>query len=192
MKVKLYCFEGEWNPEHPELSVKPLTEVLQHTYHAFGSDLTCTYRFCQTIERLEKNLDLLDGRKFSNPNCHYCFYFAFHGSSQGLYDCENNFLPFELLAETLGSIAQNSIIFFGSCGAKASEESLKEFKDSTSAKLVVGYGASVDWLASSAFELLFFSELRNRKTVGPFINRIRELTAPDQVLFSNLKVILAY
>lgn len=190
MKTKIYCFEGEWNPEHSELSVRPLTQVLQHTYHAFGSDLTCTYRFCQTIDRLEKNLAQLDGRKFSNPNCHNCFYFAFHGSSSGLFDFDNNFISFERIAELLGSNAENSIVFFGSCGARASEKALAEFKTQTGARLVVGYGTSVDWIASSTFELLFFNELRDRERLGPFITRIQQLAASDQVLFSKLKVIL--
>ncbi len=190
MKIKIYCFEGEWHEKHRELSVKPLMQVLQQACYAFGPDLILTYHFCQTVERLKKDLEKLSRRGFSTKDAHRCFYFAFHGTSKGLVDLEGSLISFSQIAEAGGDRLNDSIVLFGSCGAKASKPALDDFKERTGAKLVVGYSASVSWIASSCFEMLFFNELRNRSYTAPLKKRIQDLVAPSQSLFSELKVII--
>ena len=191
MKVKIHCFEGEWNDKYQDLSIRPLIHVLEQSYKATGVELSYTYKFCQTTTRLRQNLQL-DGRSFAKQNYLHCLYFAFHGNGTGLFSTERDEqLTFQEIAQLIGTKASGSIIFFGSCSAgRTSREELKKLKAATDAKLVVGYGASVDWVASSAFEMLFFSELCRYKRHGDFRNKIEKIIAPGQELFSLLKVLM--
>lgn len=191
MKVKIHCFEGEWDRKHQELSIRPLLQVLEQSYRAADTELCYTYHFCQTVERLKENLRV-DGRRFNTGRHQHCLYFAFHGTGIGLFSADGKEqLYFEEIAQLLGNKVTGSIIFFGSCGAqRTSREELQKLKAATGAALVVGYGAAVDWLTSSTFEMLFFSELHRYKKLGNFINRLEKLISPEQVLFGPLKVIL--
>ncbi len=190
MKVKIHCFEGEWDKNHQELSIRPLIQILEQSYRVAEMELIYTYRFCQTAERLKENLRL-DGRKLIGGRYQHCLYFAFHGTGSGLFSADGTELSFTEIAHLLGNKAAGSIIFFGSCGARrTSRKELEKLKKATGASLVVGYGATVDWLASATFEMLFFSELCRCKTLGKFTSRIEKLTAPGQELFSKLGVLL--
>ncbi len=194
MKVKIHCFEGEWDQKHPELSVRPLIHVLEQSYLAAGSELTYSYKFCQTVKRLETELERLDGRKLNSQKQQHCLYFAFHGDGKGLYSSElTDQLSYEDIAKSLQQKASGSIIFFGSCGARrSSEATLQAFKDETGAKLVVGYASNVDWITSSAYEMLFFSELCRSDYKQPkrLINKLGKIAGPSNELFASLNVII--
>lgn len=186
MKVKIHCFEVEWDRKRPDLSVKPFIKLLEQLCDSTGHNLISTYKHCQSISRLSEELKL-DGRKLSNKSFQHCLYFAFHGDSNGLWgSAGDSGISFEEIADTLGQKASDSIIFFGSCGTKASSTSLEALKVRTNAKLVVGYSATVDWLESSMFEMLFFNELYHYQKLGAFVNKMRKVA--NQELFSKLKV----
>ena len=186
MKVKIHCFEGEWDRKHPELSIKPLIKLLEQLYVSCGNTLVSSHKLCQSINRLSENLKL-DGRNFSNKSVQHCLYFAFHGDGNGLWgSAGDGSVSFDEIASSLGQKAAGSIIFFGSCGTRASSVSLATLKARTNARLVVGYAASVDWLKSSMFEMLFFNELCNYQKFGAFVNKMNDTAS--QPLFSKLKV----
>ncbi len=186
MKVKIHCFEGEWDRKHPELSIKPFIELLEQLCDYAGHNLTSTHTFCQSITRLSEELRI-DGRKLSNKNFQHCLYFAFHGDNNGLWGSTGDgYISFEEIANLLGRKATDSILFFGSCGTKTSSATLQSLKDKTNAKLVVGYSSTVDWLESSMFEMLFFNNLYRYQNLGAFVNKMRKIASQD--LFSNLKV----
>ena len=129
------------------------------------------------MNRLSEELKLV-GRKLSNKTIQNCLYFAFHGDGNGLWgSAEDECISFDEIASDLGQKAAGSIIFFGSCGTRASPTSLAAFKNSTNARLVVGYGAPVDWLDSSMFEMLFFNELCKYQKLGSFANKMRKKAA---------------
>lgn len=194
MKVKIHCFEGEWDRKHPELSVKPLLHVIEQLNTAAGNSLTFSYRLCQSIERLRNHLRSFDRRKMSRDrNAKNCFYFAFHGNSYGLstFDSEDE-VSFKEIGNLLGDKLTDSIVLFGSCGTRASDKKLQQFQQETAAELVVGYSANVDWLSSSLFEMLFFSELCRFSKTGNFKNKLEKMAADNKSLFSTLKVQFAY
>lgn len=188
MKVKIHCFEGEWNDKHPELSVKPLLQVLEQSCLSDGRNFEYSYRSCQTIDRLRNRLGALDKRSI-NARSQHCFYFAFHGTSKGLWSLENEpYLTFEQLAVELDGNAAGSVVFFGSCGTIASEKKLRAFKEKSGAALVVGYASAVDWLLSSVFELFFlgeFCQIKGDKTFKKLRTRLEQATA--QAPFAKLK-----
>ncbi len=189
-KVKIHCFEGEWDRKYPELSVEPLIKLLEQLYISSGKHLTYSYKFCQSIERLRRDLQL-DRRALVNKEFQHCLYFAFHSDGSSLWgDSDKESISFDEIATMLGQNATNSVIFLGSCGTRASKHALNQLKESTDAKLVIGYTSSVDWLLSSMFEIFFFNELCRYTNFGSFINRINQVI--EQELFSKLKVHLAY
>lgn len=189
MKVKIHCFEGEWDQKHPELSVKPLLQVLEQSCLSSGSQFEYSYRSCQTIKRLKNRLGALNKRNV-NARSRHCFYFAFHGTSKGLWSLEDEpYLTFEQLAIELDGNATDNIVFFGSCGTTASEKRLRTFKEQSGAALVVGYTSAVDWLLSSVFELFFlgeFCQIKSDKTLNAFRTRLEQ--AIVQAPFAKLKV----
>ena len=186
MKVKIHCFEGEWDNKHSELSVRPLIHVLEQAYLAAGKQLTYSYKFCQSMRRLRDNLKL-DGRVFSKSTYRHCLYFAFHGDSSGLWSFDGSeTMSFTEIAAVLGQKAAGGIIFFGSCGTRMTESELSKFKSATNADLVVGYGSNVDWLQSSMYEMLFFSELCRYKQLGSFVSKMKK--ASTDSIFSKLRV----
>ncbi|SET34001.1 DUF6642 family protein [Hymenobacter actinosclerus] len=187
MKVKIHCFEGEWD-NHSELSIRPLIHVLERAYLSAGKQLVYTFKLCQTIERLKDDLRA-SKIKFSKSVYQNCLYFAFHGSGHGLYgNSHEEYISFDDIAKTLGKKAAGSIVLFGSCGSYASQKQLERFKEETDATLVVGYSSKVSWIESSIFEMIFFSELCRYEQVGSFKNRMQKLSSEDQLLFSKLKV----
>ena len=185
MKIKIHCFEGEWS-RNRELSIRPLINLLEQAYMSAGKHLTYSYKFCQTIKRLEENLKL-DGRSFSVRTYRHCLYFAFHGDGGGLSNSEGDeFISFAQIGEILAHKTNKSILFFGSCGTRTSQAELLKLKNATNAALVVGYGSTVAWINSSLFEVLFFSELCGYQKLGAFKNKMQKLASEG--LFANLKV----
>ncbi len=185
MKVKIHCFEGEWDRKHPELSVKPLIDLLVKV-SPDGSITATPHKPCQSIQRLTEHLRL-DGRTLASKAHQHCLYFAFHGDGNSLWGSEGDGnVSFEEIADALGLKAAGSIIFFGSCGTRATPTALKALKIKTNARLVVGYAAEVGWFDSSVFEMVFFNELCRYKQLGPFQNKIEKIAEQD--LFRKLKV----
>ena len=183
MKVKIHCFEGEWDRKRPQLSVKPLIELLGHSP---GNNISVSYKHCQSIQRLTEDLRI-DGRTLSSRAHQQCLYFAFHGNGGGLWGSEGDrLIPFDEIAAILEQKAAGSIIFFGSCGTHATSAALKSLKIKTNARLVVGYGTTVDWFDSSVFEMAFFNELCRYQKLGSFLNKIQKVA--NQEMFNKLKV----
>ncbi len=186
MKVKIHCFEGEWDRQRPDLSVKPFIKLLEQICDSAGHHLLFTYKYCQSIDRLSEELKL-DGRTLANKSFQHCLYFAFHGDGNNLWSTAgDSCISFEEIANLLGQKAADSIIFFGSCGTKASSLSLQNLKAKTNARLVVGYSSTVGWLESSMFEMLFFNELYYYQRMGAFVNKMRKVAS--QELFAKLKI----
>ena len=184
MKVKIHCFEGEWDRKRPQLSIKPLIDLLVQV--AADGSITSTHKFCQSIQRLTENLRL-DGRTLSSKAYQHCLYFAFHGDGNGLWGSEGDKnVSFDEIADALGQRAAGSIIFFGSCGTRATPAALTTLKAKTNARLVVGYAAAVYWFDSSVFEMAFFNELCRYQQLASFRSKIQKLAEQD--LFSKLRV----
>lgn len=186
MKVKIHCFEGEWDRKRPALSIRSLIDLLSHVHVSHENNITSSYRYCQSIQRLTEDLKI-DGRILSRTNNQHCLYFAFHGDGDGLWGSDGDqSISFDKIASLLGQKAAGSIIFFGSCGTRASSAALTILKNRTNARLVVGYAATVDWFDSTVFEMAFFNELCRYQQIGSFQNKIQKLA--DQDLFSKLRV----
>lgn len=113
---------------------------------------------CNTIEELEHSLDIAK----QNSSKFRVLYFGSHGEPYSLNISLSNktFVSLDKLAEMMGTRFGRWAVHFGSCSTlKADHEHIKRFMDRTKVKMLTGYTKDVDWMESSAFEVLFFSYL---------------------------------
>ena len=192
MRTRILCLEGEWDEKHQDVTVEPLLKLLQNL-DAWNNDnrrqLTVEHHLCQSVKRLKHKLQGIDQRSFPNDTAFNCLHLAFHGNKCGLHT-DGEAISFEEIADCIGDKARGKIVFFSSCGERGQEKKLEEFKQNTGAQLVVGYAASVDWLAASLFEICFFSDLldRPRKLNKNFVKAM--LTKAEQPIFKTLRIII--
>jgi len=153
----IYCLEGIWDDDLREKSsVKPILELLHS-----NKDIKFIYHNCATVEEIKFYASKWTQKKY----CKFpILYFAFHGEKNKLF--LGNKKPYSLdnLAEHLAGKCSNSIIIFGSCSTLAIRMNyLKKFLDKTGALAICGYQADVDWLHSTAFEMLILSQMQENE-----------------------------
>lgn len=143
----IVCLESFWEARlENRLDVQPMLELLEKTE-------TCKYIHlsCNTVAELDYNLRLVSRRRAG------VLYLAFHGSPGKLHVGKTK-LPIDDLAEMMGEKFRNWIIHFGSCSIFRSPVAVERFADSTQAALLTGYTRDVEWIESTAFELLLFQQ----------------------------------
>lgn len=152
-KRNIACLESLWtNRVENRLNVVPMLEVISRSWNARFSHLTCNTR-----EELKYNLNLLCRRNYG------ILYFAFHGSP-GVIKLHGDKITLEELAEMMNCRFSNWIIHFGTCATIRKEKAVHKFVEQTNVSLVTGFTRVVDWIESSAFELLLFQAFHTYKS----------------------------
>jgi hypothetical protein len=147
-KRNIACLESMWN-RHTEdrLNVLPTLELISKTMDAKFSHLSCNTR-----EELRYNLNLLCKRNYG------ILYFAFHGSP-GKIHLHSDKVTLTELAEMMNHRFARWIIHFGTCSTLRKPREVEYFVERTGIALATGFTRDVDWIESSAFELLLFKAL---------------------------------
>jgi hypothetical protein len=144
-KRNIACLESMWDKRtENRLSVLPSLELIKRTQSSEHSHLTCNTR-----EELKYNLKLVCKRNYG------VLYFAFHGSP-GRIHLHRDKITLEELAEMMAGRFTNWIIHFGTCSTMRKPTAVSRFVEETGVSLVTGFTKDVDWIESSAFELLLF------------------------------------
>ena len=142
-----------WNGKiENRLNVVPTLELISKTQDAKFSHLTCNTR-----EELRYNLNLLCRKSYG------VLYFAFHGSP-GKIHLHRDKVTLTELAEMMNCRFANWIIHFGTCSTLRKPNEVAYFVEQTRVSLVTGFTRDVDWIESSAFELLLFKAFLNYKS----------------------------
>lgn len=126
------------------LNVLPTLELISKTQDAKFSHMTCNTR-----EELKYNLNLLCKRNYG------VLYFAFHGSP-GKIHLHRDKVSLTELAAMMNHRFAGWIIHFGTCSTLRKPREVGYFIQQTNVDLVTGFTKDVDWIESSAFELLLF------------------------------------
>lgn len=126
------------------LNVLPTLELISKTQDSKFSHMTCNTR-----EELQYNLNLLCKRNYG------VLYFAFHGSP-GKIHLHRDKVSLTELASMMNCRFANWIIHFGTCSTLRKPREVSYFIENTKVALVTGFTKDVDWIESSAFELLLF------------------------------------
>lgn len=163
----IFCLEGDWkNDFNRTSSVKPVLKLLAQ---AHNRPIPFVHRDVGTREELEHYC-----RRWARKgSAHYpMLYLAFHGTAGGIYVGDRrqktrSRVTLDDLAEILGTHLNRRVIHLGSCSTlNTSRRHLQAFLQKTGANAVSGFKMEVDWLLSSVFEVLLFSELlRNSLTL---------------------------
>ena len=169
MKKGIYCLEGLWdNNVKNKSTVLPILELLEkrdicdHVYHA-----------CATTNELEYLLRKWKTKKISSK--FPILYLAFHGRKEEIYITSKNTYTLDQLAEVLEDSAAGKVIFFASCETlNTDERKIQRSLKQTNAIAAIGYKQEVDWMISTAFELLVLDALQQDKFDNRGIEKIQE------------------
>jgi hypothetical protein len=144
---KILCLEGEWLEDiRRELSVEPLLKLLR-----LRGEIEYIHRRCGTVAEFEYYLR----QKRFFRGCRVV-YLAFHGSRGRLNLSANEALTLARVAEAAAGAFRGRLVYFGSCRTLENvDEQLQAFLRATGAVAVAGYTTDVNWVESSAFELMF-------------------------------------
>lgn len=169
----IYCLEGIWDDDLREKSsVKPILELLH-----CNRGIEYIYHACATIEETEFFVNKWTLRKYSR---YPILYLAFHGEKNRMMLGDKKNYSLDDLAEIVSGKCSNSIVIFGSCSTLAIRKNyLKKFLDKTGALAICGYQADVDWLPSTAFEMLMLSEMQenefSKRGISAIENKINSI-----------------
>ncbi|MCA1589197.1 MAG: hypothetical protein LC734_02165 [Acidobacteria bacterium] len=152
-KRNIACLESMWDRRiEDRLNVLPTLQLISKTQDAKFSHLTCNTR-----EELRYNLNLLCRRSYG------VLYFAFHGSP-GKIHLHRDKVTLTELAAMMNHRFANWIIHFGTCSTLRKPSEVVYFVEQTGVSLVTGFTRDVDWIESSAFELLLFKAFHTYKS----------------------------
>ncbi len=189
LERNVLCLEGEWEYKNSIFNDNASVKHVLQTLDNLEENFSFYHRRVGTISELERYLKEF----FSDRRQHKSFTvinFAFHGSP-GVIDLgesaqqEKQVIPLlkgnteeesaKSLIELLPNIndLNNRIIYFGSCKTFKDARTLKEFKRISGAKAVIGYSEDVDFIESSAAELLLFQKLLYYKRPGDAKNSLK-------------------
>lgn len=168
----IFLLEGAWSPKLTSTdSTLPLLTYL-HDSQVISS---VAHRYVDTVEGLIDAATKWGQKQYEHLSLGY---FGFHGEPGGVW-LGRKWVTLEELAQPLAGKCSNRVIYFGSCAVLAEREGEGErFLKTTGARAVIGYTKSVEWMESSAFDLLLFDALTRYQRLRPAEIWLRK-TYPD-------------
>ena len=175
------CLESMWNTDlEDRWSVQPILEVIANT-----QNLKLAHLSCNTEPEFVYNLRMLGKRR-----SYGIIYLAFHGAPGQFYLADDTGVSLETLQEYMATQFTDRIIHFGCCSTiRVAAERLQSFVATTQVKMVIGYTKDVDWIESSAMDLLIFQALQQYVDLHSCW-RYLQRTFPDLVERTGLHVVL--
>lgn len=177
----IYCLEGNWN-KNPKShqSIKPILELLRTV-----SGVKYIYHKCNTQEEFFYRLQQFTKGTYRN---YAVLYLAFHGRTNRIL-VENQLITLKEIATALAGKLADKIVHFGSCSTlRTSEKNIQDFINTTKCQFISGYRKDVDFIASTAFELLYFDLLQKYKSVRRIDSEIFNLS--PQLADNKLKFVM--
>ena len=165
-RKNIACLESLWSKDiENRLTVVPILDLLMKRTGTKSVLLTCN-----TLEELAFNLEFIKGMRGYG-----ILYLAFHGYPGGIH-LPKMAINLEILAKLMRKRFRNWIVFFGSCQTlSVRKDRIARFMSSTGVKMVIGYKMEVDWLDSSALDLLVLDWLQLYKNMPKFWARFRKI-----------------
>jgi len=172
------CVESLWDHDiETRLSVFPILEITSKRNRVKTIFLTCN-----TPEELEHNLRMIKRRKDYG-----ILYFAFHGYPGGIF-VDGIPVGMEILAFLMRKGFKDWIVHFGCCETmEIPKWRILDFLTETEVLMVSGYRRMVDWVESSALDLLFLNRVQEYKDMRKFWNGFRKAYR-DLVSLTGLEV----
>ena len=155
----IFCIEGLWDPDlRVSSSVEPLLDLLN-----LNALISYIHMDAATHEEFEFYVKKWTQKRYDG---YPILYIASHGSESGIKVGKDAY-SVGALADLLAGKCANRIIVFSSCSTlRIAKRELRRFLEKTEALAVCGYRVDVDWLRSTAFELLLFSQIQKNEFSG--------------------------
>jgi hypothetical protein len=178
----VFLLEGAWSSKLTSTdTMLPLLTYLRDS-QVISS---VAHRYVDTKEGLVDAANKWGQKQYSHLSLGY---FGFHGDP-GMVWLGRSRVELDELADVLAKRCANRVVYFGSCSVLAGRAELAEyFLKTTRARAVIGYTKNVDWVESSAFDLLLFEALARYQKLRPAENWLRR-TYPDMVKRLGLRVL---
>ena len=166
--------EGEWFGKKDKTTVEPVLRLLETVY-----DLRVPYlhKNIATHDEFEFRLKEWSQPSFDN---YPILYLAFHGSP-GEIEIGGGKSRFDLveLEAALEGACKGRVIHFGSCATlDIHGNSLNRLLRRTEALALLGYKSKVDWLPSTAFDLLLLGGLQEISFTSKGIRKLDKRLPP--------------
>lgn len=155
----IFCIEGLWDPDlRVSSSVEPLLDLLN-----LNALISYIHMDAATHEEFEFYVRKWLQKRYDG---YPILYIASHGNENGIKVGKDAY-SIEALGDLLAGKCANRIIMFSSCSTlRIGKRVLRRFLEKTEALAVCGYRVDVDWLRSTAFELLLFSQIQKNEFSG--------------------------
>lgn len=160
----IYCVEGAWSAKVTDkASVLPMLEILGNGSPDLKNGISFFHTRVSTIAELRHHLKKWAALKNGTMPI---LYLSTHGEPGKLKFGDELFSIDQLWRALQGKCA-GRVIMLGSCSTlKIEQESLQRLLDETGAAVVMGYNTNVNWINSTAFELILFNTLQENALSG--------------------------
>jgi hypothetical protein len=175
----VFCLEGQWDADlRKTTSVRAVLQLLHD-----NCDIDYVFRDCATEQEFAYYIGRWVLRQY---DAFPILYLASHGEAfslcLGQHTCD-----LDELAGMLEGRCQNRLVVCASCSTlDVDKRHLKRFLKRTEALAICGYCLDVDWMKSTAFELLLLSELQANEFSGRGIGAIASRLAETAKMFPAL------
>lgn len=163
----IFCLEGDWARDlRDRTSVKPALVLLESSNEP---PVRFIHRDVGTVEEFEHYLRKWTQKAYSN---YPILYLSFHGDKGGLLVGERRGgggrVRLDRIEDLLGGRCKGRVIHFGACETLSVRSTrLESFLRRTRALAVCGYKKDVEWMKSTAFEILLLSEMQHTSFTRP-------------------------
>jgi len=163
----VFCLEGDWQKDlRDNSSVRAALNFLQQ-----NCKINYIYKQCGTRENLEYYLSLWQQKKYKDYSI--C-YFAFHGQPESI-QVGKEFVTLDELADMLQGSCHDKIIHFGSCKTlNTDSKNIRRFIEHTGALGVCGFETEINFVESSAFDMILIEMFQQYKDISMLDKNIRK------------------
>jgi hypothetical protein len=173
----VFCIEGNWEEKlSRDATVKPVLELLQ-----INAGVRFIYRDCSTRAEMLFLIDKWQQRAYAD---YKILYLAFHGLPGELVIDKNTTISLAELGEIINLRPHHRLVYFGACSVlKGDKRIIKSFLNASGTRAVCGYETDVDWMKSTALDLIAINELQK------FSMTRRGLEAAERTIRENTRAL---
>ena len=185
---RIFCLETEWEQNVHDLKRKPtvlaLLDFMENTRYI---EVPYVFRQVATEHDFHYYIDHLENAAY---DAYDIVYLCFHGRS-GLIDFANgSSYTLRRFEDEKPGIFKGRTVIFDCCSTlRLREEEAKAFKKATGARIVIGYGKTVDFVKSWVFEMWLLNALFEHGNYGPAkLFALAEKEMPEHVAKLDFRV----
>lgn len=172
----IYCLEGMWNDYNlkDKSTIIPMLDLLYK-----NSYCDYIYHDCATKDEFQFFITKW-AKSVTVSNKFPIIYLACHGKSEKIFLNRQDYITLDEIAELLQDKCHRKVFYFASCSTlSVSKRKIQDFLAKTGAIAAIGYRKEVEWLISTACELLVLEALQKDKFDSKGIEKIKHKIYTD-------------